>query len=192
MGKWNPIQTSQKVYLKISRENLLIILNTNCMCVGLFVCRTVYYNNDKQRVPILSTLYSVPFLFCVSIAPWLLDERIKCRILRRCRMINSIIRQWKKDTENDLSKNKLSSAFSIWAHNVVDFFPWTIMSFCRGKAKLYLSNDKKQSRKTQKKREKNNLSLFISHSNAYCTNENRTFSHYKHSKWMARENSTQF
>lgn len=74
-------------------------------------------------------------------------------------MINSIIRQWKKDTENDLSKNKLSSAFSIWAHNVVDFFPWTIMSFCRGKAKLYLSNDKKQSRKTQKKRKKNNLSL---------------------------------
>lgn len=162
------------------------------MCLGLFVYRTVYYNNDKQRVLILSTLYSVPFLFCMSIAPWLLDERIKCRILRRCRMINSIIRQWKKDTENDLSKNKLSSAFSIWAHNVVDFFPWTIMSFCRGKAKLYLSNDKKQSRKTQKKREKNNLSLFISHSNAYCTNENRTFSHYKHSKWMARENSTQF
>lgn len=164
------------------------------MCLGLFVYRTVYYNNDKQRVLILSTLYSVPFLFCMSIAPWLLDEYIKCRILRRCRMINSIIRQWKKDTENDLSKNKLSSAFSIWAHNVVDFFPWTIMSFCRGKAKLYLSNDKKQSRKTQKKRKKNNLSLSlsISHSNAYCTNENRTFSHYKHSKWMARENSTQF
>lgn len=192
MGKWNPIQTTRKVYFKISRENLLIILNANCMSVGLFVYRTVYYNNDEQRVPILSTLYSVPFSFCMSIAPWLLDERIKYRILRRCRMINSIIRQWKKDTENDLSKNKLSSAFSIWAHNVVDFFPWTMMSFCRGKAKLYLSNDKKQSRKTQKKREKNNLSLFISHSNAYCTNENRTFSHYKHSKWMAKENSTQF